>query len=277
MTTESQGSAKSFTTTWLLSLFVGLLGVDRFDLGKVGTGLAKLFTFAGFGVWYLVDLVLILLGKAQDKKGQPLEGYEKSRLVALVVTAVLLLAPVSFGIIGANTAPRVAAPQATVTVTKSEEPEPSASETATAESTTSASPTETSEPTTSAEPTPEETPTPLEAKPFFIQATNDLDDLFVDIADSFEDLEKENSLQVMGNSLELMWNLTQLQSTYPPTEYQEDWSTVLAELELAIDAYTDAVSAWVSEEIFLEEVTPYLEEVEDKAKKVGKFLGKVQY
>lgn len=277
MSTEPQGSAKSFTTAWLLSLFLGLLGVDRFYLGKIGSGLAKLLTFAGFGVWYLVDLILILLGKAKDKNGQLLEGYEKSRLVALVVTAILLLAPVSFGIVGANTAPRFAAPQETVTVTNSAEPEPSASETATAEATENSFTTETSEPTATAEPTPEETPTPLAAKPFFIQATNDLEDLFVDIADSFEDLRKENYLQVMGNSLELMWNVSQLESTYPPIEYQEGWAAVLADLELAIDGYTDAVSSWVSEEIFLEEVTPYLEEVEDAAKQVEKFLAKVDY
>jgi TM2 domain-containing membrane protein YozV len=65
---------KSFVTAWLLSLLLGGLGVDRFYLGKVGTGLAKLFTLGGLGVWALIDLILILSGAMRDKSGRPLVG-----------------------------------------------------------------------------------------------------------------------------------------------------------------------------------------------------------
>lgn len=34
----------------LMSIFFGSLGVDRFIMGKVGTGILKLITFGGFGV-----------------------------------------------------------------------------------------------------------------------------------------------------------------------------------------------------------------------------------
>ena len=43
----------------LMSIFFGSLGVDRFIMGKVGTGILKLITFGGFGVWWLIDIILI--------------------------------------------------------------------------------------------------------------------------------------------------------------------------------------------------------------------------
>lgn len=82
---------KSFLTTWLLSLFLGFLGVDRFYLGKIGTGLLKLFTLGGVGIWYLIDLILILSGSARDKTGLPLEGHEKNKVVAWVVTPIVII------------------------------------------------------------------------------------------------------------------------------------------------------------------------------------------
>ena len=45
----------------LLSIFVGSLGVDRFYLGKVGTGILKLVTLGGFGVWWLIAAVGMLV------------------------------------------------------------------------------------------------------------------------------------------------------------------------------------------------------------------------
>lgn len=82
---------KSFIATWLFALFLGIFGVDRFYLGKIGTALAKLFTLGGLGVWVLVDLVLVLAGAQRDKLGRPLDGYAKHRTMAWIVTGVVLI------------------------------------------------------------------------------------------------------------------------------------------------------------------------------------------
>ncbi|HVX48480.1 MAG TPA: TM2 domain-containing protein [Candidatus Saccharimonadales bacterium] len=82
---------KSFLGTFLLSLFFGFLGVDRFYLGKIGTGILKLITFGGLGIWTLVDLILILTNKARAKNGTPLEGYDQYRKAAWIILIIWIL------------------------------------------------------------------------------------------------------------------------------------------------------------------------------------------
>lgn len=82
---------KSFVATWLLSLFLGVFGIDRFYLGKVGTGILKLVTLGGFGIWALVDLIVILAGGMRDKRGLPLHGYAQRKILAWIVTGVLIV------------------------------------------------------------------------------------------------------------------------------------------------------------------------------------------
>jgi len=43
----------------VMSIFFGQLGVDRFIMGKIGTGILKLLTLGGFGIWWLIDVILI--------------------------------------------------------------------------------------------------------------------------------------------------------------------------------------------------------------------------
>ena len=53
-------------TTAFLCLFLGWLGVHRFYTGHVFTGLLQLFTFGGFGIWVLVDLIMIYTDSFRD-------------------------------------------------------------------------------------------------------------------------------------------------------------------------------------------------------------------
>ncbi len=63
-------SDKGFVATLLLCLFLGTLGVHRFYVGKVGTGILMIFTIVGMGIWVLIDLIMIAVGSFKDKQGR---------------------------------------------------------------------------------------------------------------------------------------------------------------------------------------------------------------
>ncbi|HUX36787.1 MAG TPA: TM2 domain-containing protein [Rectinemataceae bacterium] len=74
---------KSKTAAALLCFFLGGLGVHRFYLGKVGTGILQLlllilgsvllivgvgvFVYGALGLWVLIDFILILTGTLKGK------------------------------------------------------------------------------------------------------------------------------------------------------------------------------------------------------------------
>ncbi len=49
----------NWTLTLVMSIIFGQLGVDRFIMGHIGLGILKLITFGGFGIWWLIDVILI--------------------------------------------------------------------------------------------------------------------------------------------------------------------------------------------------------------------------
>ena len=93
-------SSKSKSTTFLLCYFLGALGVHRFYLGKLITGVLMFFTGGGLMVWWLIDLYRIITGRLKDKQGgglsvlqphtdQPNAGF-LVRLSALTVDGLIL-------------------------------------------------------------------------------------------------------------------------------------------------------------------------------------------
>ena len=72
-TTQPPTQGKSWLVALLLSILIGSLGVDRFYLGYIGLCILKLLTCGGLGIWYLIDIILIAVGKMTDSNGQPLQ------------------------------------------------------------------------------------------------------------------------------------------------------------------------------------------------------------
>jgi len=66
-------SDKRMVPALLLCFFLGFLGVHRFYVGKVGTGILMLVTAGGVGIWVIVDFVMICVGSFKDKEGRGLQ------------------------------------------------------------------------------------------------------------------------------------------------------------------------------------------------------------
>ncbi|MDP4282588.1 MAG: TM2 domain-containing protein [Bacteroidota bacterium] len=51
---------KDPTLSLIISLLGGCLGIDRFFIGDIGLGVAKLLTCGGLGIWTIIDWFLIM-------------------------------------------------------------------------------------------------------------------------------------------------------------------------------------------------------------------------
>ncbi|MFQ3251163.1 MAG: TM2 domain-containing membrane protein YozV [Glaciecola sp.] len=67
-------SEKGFVPTLLLCFFLGALGVHRFYVGKIGTGILMLLTLGGLGIWSLIDFIMIAVGSFKDAQGNVIKS-----------------------------------------------------------------------------------------------------------------------------------------------------------------------------------------------------------
>ncbi|KAK8378732.1 hypothetical protein O3P69_009445 [Scylla paramamosain] len=68
-------SGHYFVTTLIYSVLLGFLGMDRFCLGHTGTAVGKLLTLGGVGIWWVVDIVLLITGSLTPEDGSNWNPY----------------------------------------------------------------------------------------------------------------------------------------------------------------------------------------------------------
>jgi len=84
---------RHYLAAFFFSFMWGTFGVDRFYMGYIGTGILKLITLGGFGIWTIIDLFIIMAGAMNDKQGQELLGvkeYKKFAQKTILFYAIIL-------------------------------------------------------------------------------------------------------------------------------------------------------------------------------------------
>lgn len=65
---------KDPSTSLIVSILGGSLGIDRFIIGDTGIGVGKLLTCGGFGIWTIIDWFMIQ-GATREKNMQKLQQF----------------------------------------------------------------------------------------------------------------------------------------------------------------------------------------------------------
>ncbi|GAA4034917.1 hypothetical protein GCM10023063_18970 [Arthrobacter methylotrophus] len=97
-------SLRDFRPILAISIFLGVLGADRFYSGKPISGTLKLATAGGLGVWWIIDIISILRGRTVDKDGHRFTGEKKYRAAAWLLTMTLFAGLALFAVTAATPA-----------------------------------------------------------------------------------------------------------------------------------------------------------------------------
>lgn len=98
---------RHFLILFFFSFFWGIFGVDRFYMGLIGTGILKLLTVGGLGLWVLTDMIVIMTGTFRDKEDRLTLQFDEYKKFAgrtilwfSVIVAVTVLVGGVFLILG---------------------------------------------------------------------------------------------------------------------------------------------------------------------------------
>jgi hypothetical protein len=68
-------SEKRILPTLLFCVLLGVFGAHRFYVGRVVSGVVQLLTLGGLGIWWLIDLILLLTESFRDAEGRRLQEW----------------------------------------------------------------------------------------------------------------------------------------------------------------------------------------------------------
>lgn len=162
---------------------------------------------------------------------------------------------------------------------------PGSSETNSAQEQASASPTPSKVAVIEQSPTPiaSETESPLsdpnseESLAYFaFSSTGQFIDMDKDIDDGIRRAEADQRIRLLGNILELSFNLGQLESLDAPTVVAESWTAGIQKLEASIDAASDMGTAFSAREASSTQVVNALEKVRSQINALAKVVAKVK-
>ena len=91
---NNSNNVKSKTVLLFLSYLFGFFGADRMYLGCYGTGIVKLLTFGGLGIWYFIDLLLITLNAFEKSSSISICSnyvWEKSSIEQAYYVAIFII------------------------------------------------------------------------------------------------------------------------------------------------------------------------------------------
>lgn len=98
---------RHFLILFFFSFMWGTFGVDRMYMGLYGSGILKLLTFGGLGLWTLTDMIVIMTGTLQDKEGRVALQFNEYKKFAnrtilwfTIILAVVILVNGIFLVLG---------------------------------------------------------------------------------------------------------------------------------------------------------------------------------
>jgi hypothetical protein len=224
----------------------------------------------GFGIWWIIDLVLVTFNKAKDAQGNGLVGAPANQKVAWAISGAFL-----FALLAAQVALPMAGNFSSLSA-PIESQQPAVTDQPTADPTIDVTPTTV--------PTPAPTPTTsndsssgeesFDLGYFVLSANGNIDDAKKDVKDLNKRVKNQQFIRLMGNIFELSFNLGQLEALDPPANIGEAWIDGLATLDQKIAAASDAAADYIVGDISESKMLKKVKAVNSQLNTLKKLVGK---